>query len=301
MATVYLADDLKHDREVAVKVLRPELGAVLGAERFLSEVRITARLDHPHILTLIDSGAADGVLVLRAARTFAASRSARKLDTRDSSSASTRRSRSPGRSPARSTTRTARASCTATSSRRTFCSHEGEAMLADFGIALAVKEAGGNRLTETGLSLGTPQYMSPEQATGDRAARCPQRHLLARGRAVRDAHRRAAGHRAHGAGDDREAAHRAADPHSRGARHRARGIDTAVDEGARESAGRPLCIGGRLRNRIGESRGASHESREARPLALVRRRSGPGDARRGGVDASTVRPSDGPTVRQRGA
>src|SRR6202008_3331250 len=62
MATVYLADDLKHDRKVAIKVLRPELVAVLGAERFLAEIRITARLDHPHILTLIDSGDANGLL-----------------------------------------------------------------------------------------------------------------------------------------------------------------------------------------------------------------------------------------------
>src|SRR5262245_58397393 len=62
MATVYLAHDLKHDRQVAIKVLRPELAAVLGAERFLAEIRITARLDHPHILTLIDSGAVDGAL-----------------------------------------------------------------------------------------------------------------------------------------------------------------------------------------------------------------------------------------------
>ena len=62
MATVYLAVDNKHDREVALKVLRPELGAVLGADRFLSEIKITAKLDHPHILTLIDSGAADGLL-----------------------------------------------------------------------------------------------------------------------------------------------------------------------------------------------------------------------------------------------
>src|SRR6266849_4515369 len=62
MATVYLAQDLKHDRKVALKVLRPELAAVLGAERFLQEIRISARLDHPHILTLIDSGAADGFL-----------------------------------------------------------------------------------------------------------------------------------------------------------------------------------------------------------------------------------------------
>ena len=62
MATVWLARDLRHDRSVALKVLRPELTAVLGAERFLDEIRLTARLDHPHILTLIDSGEADGLL-----------------------------------------------------------------------------------------------------------------------------------------------------------------------------------------------------------------------------------------------
>jgi serine/threonine-protein kinase len=112
MAMVYLARDLKHDRDVAIKVLRPDLAAALGAEPFLAEVKITARLDHPHILTLIDSGTVDGNLYILL--------------------------------------------------------HEGEAILTDFGIALAVSEAGGDRLTGTGLSLGTPSYMSPEQAAGDR-------------------------------------------------------------------------------------------------------------------------------------
>ena len=103
MATVYLAHDLKHDRSVALKVLRPELAAVLGAERFLREIAVTARLDHPRDIK------PENILL-----------------------------------------------------------HEGEAMVADFGIALAVTQGGGDRLTESGLRVGTPAYMSPEQATGDR-------------------------------------------------------------------------------------------------------------------------------------
>src|SRR6478736_2166094 len=97
MATVYLAQDLRHDRKVALKLLRPELSAVIGAERFLAEIKLTANLQHPHILP-----------------------------------------------------------------------HDGRALVADFGIALAASKAGGNRMTETGMSLGTPHYMSPEQAMGER-------------------------------------------------------------------------------------------------------------------------------------
>jgi eukaryotic-like serine/threonine-protein kinase len=166
MATVYLATDLKHDREVALKVLRPELGAVLGVERFLAEIRITARLDHPHILTLIDSGAEGGFLYY--VLPFVRGESLRdKLN----------REHQLGIEEAVAITRQV-ASALDYAHRHGVVHRdikpenilllEGEAMLADFGIALAVSEAGGNRLTETGLSLGTPQYMSPEQATGDR-------------------------------------------------------------------------------------------------------------------------------------
>jgi hypothetical protein len=166
MATVYLATDLKHGREVALKVLRPELGAVLGDERFLAEIKITARLDHPHILTLIDSGAEGGFLYY--VLPFVRGESLRdKLN----------REKQLGLDEALVITRQV-ASALDYAHRQGVVHRdikpenilllEGEAMLADFGIALAVKEAGGNRLTETGLSLGTPQYMSPEQATGDR-------------------------------------------------------------------------------------------------------------------------------------
>ncbi|HMA42118.1 MAG TPA: protein kinase [Gemmatimonadales bacterium] len=166
MATVYLARDLKYDRPVALKVLRPELTAALGAERFLREVRISARLDHPHILTLIDSGESDGFLwyVLP----YVHGESLREALNRE-------RQLELGR--ALTITRQIAGALDYAHRQgvihrdikpENILLHEGEAMLADFGIAVAVREAGGNRLTESGLSLGTPQYMSPEQATGER-------------------------------------------------------------------------------------------------------------------------------------
>lgn len=166
MATVYLAHDLKHDREVALKVLRPDLAAVLGIERFLNEIRITARLDHPHILTLIDSGTADGFLYY--VLPFVRGESLRER---------IRREKQLSVSEALAITRQVGSALEYAHRQgvihrdikpENILLHEGEAMLTDFGIALAVKQAAGTRLTETGRSLGTPQYMSPEQATGDR-------------------------------------------------------------------------------------------------------------------------------------
>src|SRR6266568_4668976 len=166
MATVYLARDLKHNREVALKVLRPELAAVLGAERFLQEIRISARLDHPHILTLIDSGETEGFVwyVLPYVR----GESLRNKLTREQQLS------------IEETVRIATQVASALEyahrhgvihrdiKPENILLHEGEAVVADFGIALALREAGGPRLTESGLSLGTPQYMRPEQATGGR-------------------------------------------------------------------------------------------------------------------------------------
>ena len=144
MATVYLATDLKHDREVALKVLRPELGAVLGVERFLAEIKITARLDHPHILTLIDSGAEAGYLYY--VLPFVRGESLRDKLNRD---------HQLGLDEAIAITRQV-ASALDYAHRHGVVHRdikpenilllEGEAMLADFGIALAVSEAGGNRL-----------------------------------------------------------------------------------------------------------------------------------------------------------
>ena len=166
MATVYLARDVKHDREVALKILRPELAAVLGADRFLQEIRISAKLDHPHILTLIDSGESEGVVwyVLPYVR----GESLRKKLAREQQLSI--------EEVVRIATQVASALDYAHHhgvihrdiKPENILLHEGEAVVVDFGIALAVREAGGQRLTESGLSLGTPQYMSPEQATGRR-------------------------------------------------------------------------------------------------------------------------------------
>ncbi len=175
MATVYLAHDVKHDRQVAIKVLRPELAAALGAERFLAEVKITARLDHPHILTLIDSGSAqlnpersEGSPTLYYVMPYVRGESLRARLTRE---------KQLGVDDALNIARQI-ASALDYAHRQgvihrdikpeNILLHEGEAILTDFGIALAASEAGGDRLTGTGLSLGTPSYMSPEQAAGDR-------------------------------------------------------------------------------------------------------------------------------------
>ena len=152
MATVYLAHDLKHDRDVALKILRPELAAVLGRERFLAEIRLTAKLDHPHILTLIDSGESNGLLWYVVP--FIRGESLRQKLQRD---------KQLGVEEALAITKQVAGALEYAHRHgvihrdlkpENILLHEGEAMLADFGIALAVKEAAGNRLTETGLSLG---------------------------------------------------------------------------------------------------------------------------------------------------
>jgi eukaryotic-like serine/threonine-protein kinase len=166
MATVYLAQDLKHRRSVAVKVLKPELAAVLGADRFVQEITTTAALQHPHILPLFDSGEADGFLFY--VMPFIDGETLRsKLD----------RETQLGVEDA------VRIACDVADALHYAHSNgvvhrdikpenillaNGRPMVADFGIALAVSAAAGGRMTETGLSLGTPHYMSPEQATAEK-------------------------------------------------------------------------------------------------------------------------------------
>ena len=164
MATVYLAEDLKHRRKVAVKVMRPELAATLGASRFLREIEIATQLSHPHILPVYDSGDAGGVLYY--VMPHVAGESLRERIQRD------------GQLPVDEALQLARevADALGYAHRRGIIHRdikpanvmlsEGHALVADFGIARATD--GGQALTQTGLSVGTPQYMSPEQATGER-------------------------------------------------------------------------------------------------------------------------------------
>jgi serine/threonine-protein kinase len=166
MATVYLARDVKHDRDVAIKVLHPDLGAALGSDRFLSEIKTTAKLQHPHILPLLDSGDAEGLLYY--VMPYVTGETLRQRIEREE------------QLPINAAVSISKEVADALSA-----AHEmgivhrdikpenillrgNHALVADFGIALAVQHAGGARMTQTGLSLGTPQYMSPEQAMGER-------------------------------------------------------------------------------------------------------------------------------------
>ena len=165
MATVYLARDLRHERQVAVKVLRPELAAVVGAERFLAEIKTTANLQHPHILPLHDSGEADGFLFY--VMPYVAGESLRERLDREHQ-LSVPEAVQIGRTLAQALDYAHREGVVHRDIKpANVLMLDGTPVLSDFGIALAVGAAGGGRLTETGLSLGTPHYMSPEQATGD--------------------------------------------------------------------------------------------------------------------------------------
>ena len=165
MAVVMLARDLKHQRQVAIKVLRPELSQTLGTDRFLREIEVAAQLTHPHILPVFDSGAADGLLYY--VMPYVEGGSLRALLQRE---------------PQLSVELAVRLTCQVADALEYAHSRgvvhrdikpenilleSGEAVIADYGLALAVSVAGGARLTGSGLALGTPAYMSPEQATGD--------------------------------------------------------------------------------------------------------------------------------------
>jgi serine/threonine-protein kinase len=166
MATVYLAHDVKHERKVALKVLRSELAAVLGGERFLNEIRVTANLQHPHILALYDSGAADGFLFY--VMPYVAGETLADRLTREKQLGVDDAVRIAGEIAGALDYAHRQGVIHRDIKPANILLQDGGVLVADFGIALALKAAGGDRLTETGLSLGTPHYMSPEQATGDR-------------------------------------------------------------------------------------------------------------------------------------
>jgi serine/threonine-protein kinase len=166
MATVYLAEDRKHHRQVALKVLNPEVGAALGTERFLREIEIAARLQHPHILPVYDSGEAEGFLYY--VMPFVEGESLRSRLEREK--------QLPVEDALRITREVADALSYAHSrgivhrdiKPENILLEAGHAVVADFGIARAVSAAGGEHLTKTGIAVGTPTYMSPEQAAGER-------------------------------------------------------------------------------------------------------------------------------------
>ncbi len=239
MATVYLARDLRHDRPVALKVLHPELAATLGPERFQREIRLAARLQHPHILTVLDSG--DAGTRLWFTMPYVEGESLRD------------RLRRERQLPVDDALRIAREAAQALQyahehgivhrdikPENLLLTRDGNTLVADFGIARAVGSEAEGRLTETGLAIGTPAYMSPEQAAGDRGHRCAHRHLQSRRGALRDAGRRAAVHRRHDAGAHRQAAQRAAAERACVADRRA-GVGGQCDpEGTRRSGGGSL-------------------------------------------------------------
>ncbi len=162
MATVYLAEDIRHDRRVALKVLHPELSSALGPDRFLREIKLAARLNHPHIVPLFDSGEAAGFLFY--VMPVVEGESLRDRLLRD------------GQIPVDEALQLVRGIASALDyAHRNSIVHrdikpenvmlqEGEAMVMDFGIAKAVSVAAGDTLTQTGMMVGTPAYVSPEQA-----------------------------------------------------------------------------------------------------------------------------------------
>src|SRR5690349_21655974 len=166
MATVYLAHDLRHERKVAITVLRPELAAVIGAERFVREIRTDPALQYQHMRGLIDSGEVSGTAYY--VMPFVEGESLRDRLVREK--------QLPIADAVRIAKEVASALDYAHRHRvihrdikpENILLHDGQALVADFGIALAMSQAGGTRMTETGMSLGTPHYMSPEQAMGER-------------------------------------------------------------------------------------------------------------------------------------
>src|SRR6476469_8648754 len=165
MATVYLAQDIKHDRVVALKVLHPDLAVALGPDRFLREIRLAARLNHPHILPLFDSGEAKGFLYY--VMPYVEGESLRERLDREQQ-LPIEEAVHHGRAIASALDYAHRQNIVHRDIKpENVMLYEGEAMVMDFGIAKAVSAAGSETLTQTGMMIGTPAYVSPEQAAGE--------------------------------------------------------------------------------------------------------------------------------------
>jgi tRNA A-37 threonylcarbamoyl transferase component Bud32 len=245
MATVYLAEDAKHKRKVAVKVMRPELAATLGAERFLREVQIAAQLSHPHILPMHDSGEADGLLYY-------------VMPYVDGETLKERLAREGALAPDEAV-RLARevADALAYAHKRgiihrdikpaNILLNEGYALVADFGIARALEDGSNESLTRTGLAVGTPQYMAPEQATGEKLVDGRADVYATGRRALRDAHRRAAVHRVERAGHPDQEPDREAEARHAGASEPRAGAGHGGAEGAGEGRRGAIRVGDGVR------------------------------------------------------
>jgi serine/threonine-protein kinase len=166
MSRVYLADDLKHDRQVAIKVLKSEFGAMLGAERFLSEIKVTARLQHPNLLPLFDSGEAAGRLYY--VMPYIEGETLRERVKREGPLSVDEVARLVSLIAGALDFAHARGVVHRDLKPENILLQAGQPVISDFGIALAVRNSGGKRITQSGFTLGTPEYMSPEQAAGDK-------------------------------------------------------------------------------------------------------------------------------------
>jgi serine/threonine protein kinase len=250
MATVFLAEDVRHSRKVAVKVLKPELAESVGADRFLREIRTTANLRHPHIVPLYDSGQAAGFLYY--VMPFVEGESLEQRLERERQLSVDESLKIAGQVADALSYAHERGLLHRDIKPGNVMLERGHAVVTDFGVARAVSAAGGERLTSTGLAVGTPAYMSPEQAAGDD-------RLDARRPASFHGHDRFCGDGSSRAGSRASAGHGAT--RATGARVRDR------REGSRQDSSGPIPVDGRVGS------GPGHRSGGWVPSAISARRS----------------------------
>src|SRR5213596_1911084 len=268
-ATVFLAHDSRHDRPVALKVLPPEIAAAVGPERFLREIQLAARLEHPHIVGLHDSGEADGLLYF--VMPYVVGESLRDRLDREPQLPITDALRIAGDVAAALGYAHGLGVVHRDIKPENILLADGRALVTDFGIARAINAAGSDRLTETGIALGTPAYMSPEQGTEEGGGGRPERPVRPRLRGVRNAHRRAAVHRPHRTSDPGPARRRSRRSHPDGERHRIRRSRACGAEGVGEGARGSLPVRRRVRARPHRARATGARAPDPQSQARDRR------------------------------